>query len=502
MVAENKRKQDKLQAFFTTCPHIAGYMIDLLNLEEGLSILEPCAGEGAFVDAIINSGIEVKIDALELSSESINKLNIKYRNKKNITIEEDDFILTNKKKYYDRVIANPPYGAYQTHERRNILKCIYPDIYAKETYAVFLVKALDMLKDNGRLTFIIPDTFMTLNLHQGLRRYIISNFIINSISLFPSKFFPGINFGYAGLSIISISKIPPKNTWSFPIFKGFKEPSDLTLSLSNNVKHVETHTLNYDDIKKNHGYAFYISEKWVHTLFARTKVTINDISSVVTGFYSGNDVKHLRRHPETTKGEKKYNKVKPSEIYSTSLGVPPLNGLSDNKHWVPIVKGGNTRFFKKSEWYMDWSVKSVNGYKFTNKKARFQNSQFYFKQGIAVPMVSSKCITGALIDNRLFDQSIVGIFPKKEYMHLLMFLLGFFNTKICNKLIRTINASTNNSANYIKKIPIIIPELNIVNEISHIVSSIYTNAQTTTISDDNLLVLNDMFFKIYDTPPF
>ena len=71
-------------------------------------------------------------------------------------------------------------------------------------------------------------------------------------------------------------------------------------------------------------------------------------------------------------------------------------------------------------------------------------------------MVSSSSITGAIIENRLFDQSIVGIFPKNE--ELIYYLLAFFNSPTCNKLIRTINPSTNNSSNYIKKIPFITPK--------------------------------------------
>ncbi|KKT18839.1 MAG: hypothetical protein UW03_C0029G0001, partial [Candidatus Peregrinibacteria bacterium GW2011_GWA2_43_8] len=66
-------------------------------------------------------------------------------------------------------------------------------------------------------------------------------------------------------------------------------------------------------------------------------------------------------------------------------------------------------------------------------------------------MISSSQITAALIENRLFDQSIVGLFSKDK--GLIFVLLAFFNSPTCNKLIRTINPSANNPANYIKKIP-------------------------------------------------
>ena len=103
---------------------------------------------------------------------------------------------------------------------------------------------------------------------------------------------------------------------------------------------------------------------------------------------------------------------------------------------------------------MNWSKEAVLHYK-KDKKARFQNPQYYFRFGIGVPMISSSSITASLIKNKLFDQSIVGIFPKDE--SLTYYLLAFFNSPTCNKLIRTINPSANNPANYIKKIPFIAP---------------------------------------------
>jgi hypothetical protein len=83
-------------------------------------------------------------------------------------------------------------------------------------------------------------------------------------------------------------------------------------------------------------------------------------------------------------------------------------------------------------------------------------------------------VTAALLENRLFDQSIVGVFPK--YVRWSYYLLAFFNSPICNKLLRTINPSANNSANYIKKIPFIPPDedaLKIINEkISKIIATL------------------------------
>lgn len=111
-------------------------------------------------------------------------------------------------------------------------------------------------------------------------------------------------------------------------------------------------------------------------------------------------------------------------------------------------------------------------------------------------MVSSSSITGAIIENRLFDQSIVGIFPKNE--ELIYYLLAFFNSPTCNKLIRTINPSTNNSSNYIKKIPFITPEPTkkkvITENIKQIIEQVkFSNDYDLVLENENNNIINELY---------
>jgi hypothetical protein len=141
---------------------------------------------------------------------------------------------------------------------------------------------------------------------------------------------------------------------------------------------------------------------------------------------------------------------------------------------------------------MNWSKDAVWNYK-TSKKARFQNAQFYFKFGIGVPMISSSSITASLIENKLFDQSIVGVFPKDE--KLTYYLLAFFNSFTCNQLIRTINPSANNPANYIKKIPFIKQNRNSLEDITSKVIAIITSIKKSGNFDEKIEIQINNFFK-------
>lgn len=498
MMNENKI----YQAYYTKSKPIVEYMVNLLSLTGDEKIFEPCAGDGVFIDPIINEYSNINIDAFELNNTSYEHLLDKYSNFANISIKQTDTLmdidlelLCSMGGKYDAVIANPPYGAWRDTSERKKLKKIYNGFYAKESYSLFLYRSIEALKEKGKLVFIIPDTYLNLHMHKDIREYILTKTKIKEISLFPSSYFPGVNFGYANLSVIALEKCSNRKDCldnSFKIIKGYKSVEELN---NKRLKHLKQNSLRQNEVYLNNDYAFINTDNiQLSKLMRSAKLTIGDICSCATGFYSGNDKTFLKVKNKDIRNSKRYEVVDIEKV-EFNCNTKIVNGLSNDKAYVPIVKGGNTKYYKPDNWFMKWTETDVQFFK-RDKKARYQNSSFYFKKGIAVPMVSSSSITGALIKNRLFDQSIVGIFPKNE--ELIYFLLSFFNSPTCNELIRTINPSTNNSSNYIKKIPFIIPNKEILNLINKNTQSILQEIKEEGTFDINLENRNnDLIKKIY-----
>lgn len=462
----------KYQAFYTKSTPIVGYMVSKLSIASGDKILEPCGGDGVFIDAILNENELANIDICELNPLSVKILYEKFCHFPNVKIRECDTLLDSELDFhsrfggvYDKIIANPPYGAWQDYSKRTVLKKLYPDLYAKESYGLFLYRCIELLKEDGVLSFIIPDTFLNLHMHKALRKHIFTNTQIVELALFPSSFFPGVNFGYANLSIITLRKKSDLKACmnnTFSVINKFNEVEQL-----NDVRDstLRTYTFQQEDVFNNPDHAFLIAENSnVLKLINHSKLKVGDIADCVTGFYSGDDKRFLQVISPELKNGKNYDLVHPESISSDyKKKADILNGIEGDKHFMPIVKGGNIKYLKPESWFMNWSKAAVQHYK-TDKKSRFQNPKYYFKFGIGVPMISSSRITASLIENKLFDQSIVGIFPKDE--SLTYYLLAFFNSPTCNKLIRTINPSANNPANYIKKIPVIIPDKSVLDLIT------------------------------------
>lgn len=500
-----------------------------LTISRNDVILEPSAGEGIFIDEILKLNTPVQIDALDINGKAISVLEKKYQGNNAVTVRKTDTLPDERLDtfgiptlwiketdtlvdeqldcfgiiggHYDKVIGNPPYGAWQDYDKRDLLKKKYPGQYVKETYSLFLLRCISVLKMGGRLSFIIPDTFMFLNLHSKLRELLLTTAKIEEIITFPSKFFPGVNFGYSNLSIITLEKAEKVDALNntIRIVQGFQAASEFQLLFEGNElpAHLRTFNLKQADIYANTQHRFIIADNSIIDIINNAAVRLGDVANVVTGFYTGDNKRFIRALDDTIKGSKSYEKINPDLVFPCAS----LHGIENvSEGYIPYVKSASkTRYYRTNdEWFVRWDKETINHYN-GNKKSRFQNSVFYFKTGVAIPMVKASTIRAFLIENRVFDQSIVGIFPKD--ISKLYYILALMNSDIVNELIHTINPTANNSANYVKQIPYIEPEKAVLEKIESKVKSIIECIKQDK-SDDYEEIhceLNSIINQIYGT---
>ena len=195
--------KDRLCSYYTNSKDITEYMVSKLAVADNDIILEPSAGEGIFIDEILETNKSVQIDALDINRDAISILKKKYEHNSAVVVRETDTLLDEQLDFYSvsqlwlkqtdtlfdkqldvfgslgghytKVIGNPPYGAWQDYEKREMLKKKFSGHYVKETYSLFLLRCISVLRMNGRLSFIIPDTYLFLNMHSRLRELIFTN---------------------------------------------------------------------------------------------------------------------------------------------------------------------------------------------------------------------------------------------------------------------------------------------------------------------------------------
>ena len=504
-------------------------MSSRLGIHNGDIILEPSAGEGIFIDEVLKTRKKVHIDALDINDDAISVLQKKYDDNPDVDVRKTDTLFDSQLDKYDisqlwlkqtdtlldeqldffnstgghytGVIGNPPYGAWQDYERRDRLKKKYVGQYVKETYSLFLLRCISVLKLNGRLSFIIPDTFLYVNMHTKLRELLLKKTKIEEIIIFPSKFFPGICFGYSNLCIITLERSEMQDAInnSVKIYRGFKKSEEFRRLIANDTlpAYIESFNLKQSDVLSNSQHRFVFADNQIVSLLKKTTVNLGDIADVVTGFYTGNNKEFIKAASDTVKGAKNYEVIDQSMIVDNSStdGEPNLS-----EAYIPFIKSASeTRYVRNHEdWYVRWDSETVSFYK-ADKKARFQNSDYYFKTGIGIPMVKSSKIKAFLMQNRVFDQSIVGIFPKDKTK--LNYILALMNSDIINQIIHIINPTANNSANYIKLIPYIEPSCSALKIINDLVNKIFKLSEEGAISEVNKIekeidcMITDIYFK-------
>ncbi|KKN11327.1 hypothetical protein LCGC14_1027630 [marine sediment metagenome] len=175
-----------------TPPKAAEYIISRLGeIKEDQNILDPCVGPGIFVKKLLESGIsQDRITGFDINSSIKNQmqdLGIKFK-------EQDTLISLYPNSYneFDFVIGNAPYlNKASTYVRSNKakLRIIYGKINAHETYSMFIVNSIWRLREGGKLGFITSDSFLTLNTHRKLRKFLLNKCIINEILLAPKYLF-------------------------------------------------------------------------------------------------------------------------------------------------------------------------------------------------------------------------------------------------------------------------------------------------------------------------
>ena len=221
---DSKSKEDRKEnGQYLTPPVVARYMASQIgDLEEGARILDPCSGSGVLACAVIERTIErgypkhLKIDAFEVDPELAHLTDKNLRravekaNTHGIEVTVDvyieDFILyqlssSNPDLFgeehpsqekeprssgsYDAIIANPPYFKLKKESPQRRAASGYEG--GTNIYTLFMGVSVDLLKEAGIASFIIPRSFCSGTYFGKFRESFIQRASPLKIHLFESR---------------------------------------------------------------------------------------------------------------------------------------------------------------------------------------------------------------------------------------------------------------------------------------------------------------------------
>jgi len=450
-------RKANLKQHFTDAADVKLLMCSLLGSVEGLDLLEPSVGHGAFFSNL--SGRPHEIYAVDIDGDALAVTKKRFQHL-NISVARADFIdvfmrdvyaeahpLLNRE--FDAVISNPPYGLYFEPSYRARMKRAFPGFYVRESYGLFFIFSISRLRPGGKYVFLLPDTFLSSANHASLRRYMVEHAAPEEIVRFPSRRFETVNFGYGNLCVIAGRRGSLRSDDKIRWVDAFDAKLPLTLQHARETSVVSgaaaACTMKLGWSRGSLGHEAAVASDWT---------TLGSIAECRTGIYTGNNERFIGFDETRISRRPNGHSINWSKLVAERNLTPGQkeNGLKGVAHYVPLVRGGHRRPFDKSPFAIDWSPQAINFYK-SDKKARFQNSAYYFRKGLSVPMVSAKRISAALMEGAVFDQGVVGIFPNN--IDDLESLLIYLNSKFASQRMKElVNGSANNSANYLKRLPV------------------------------------------------
>lgn len=244
------------------------------------SIFDPCAGTGSIVLKTISKNHNpakiflADIDKTALKIARINFALFFESTDKIINIENRSILdKRNKYKSFDFTISNPPFGAKLSSDERKKLIKTYPEFKTSETFSIALINSLKTLDPNGKLVFILPESFLYVKSHSKIRKHIFEKYKNIEIRHFGNAF----NGVMSKIIRLSISKSGTKNV----------------NILRNGNRYIYTPEI----LKKNEYCPPYISDnnelKIIDKVLSSDYFTLKGLAEFGLGIVTGNNNKHL-----------------------------------------------------------------------------------------------------------------------------------------------------------------------------------------------------------------
>lgn len=331
---QSDRKED---GQYYTPKKVVKYILDniKINLKENknLKILDPACGSGQFLleaydilysqykeiskkneadihRAIIkNHLVGFDIDKIAVNLAKLNlflKSRGAYTDKFNIlvadTLKRDSNLLEQNqldkyKNSIDFVVGNPPWGANLDEQEKKYYKRYY-DIGKNglNTFTLFIERAFDFLKDNGKLGYLIPEAYLKIKVHQLSRLQILNRAKILLLGISGDVF----QKVYAPCLVMIFQKEKDKTA---------REKNEINIENGVFNGHIEHRIIIQKNFEKSTENIFNINqigetEEILNHILAQKNYYLKDNALFILGVVTGNNKKYLMQ-------EKKDNRYSP-----------------------------------------------------------------------------------------------------------------------------------------------------------------------------------------------
>jgi len=317
---------------------------------------------------------------------------------------------------FDVVIGNPPYGANFKKIEKDFLKNTYISVSKViDSYILFIEKATKLIKENGIVGFILPETWLANPTCSNLREYLLRNFSILEILDLPGMVFTHVTVD----TVILILKKSKKNNHKVNI-NFVKNYTPIIISKRKTILQEKFLKI------KNFCMNTILDESMINLIekIEQNSILLRDICKNTRGIETGNNIKYI----STTKIDKNY--------------LPLITG-DDIKRYTPP----SNKYYVK---YGDWLSNPKSLSLFTGEKIILQRIKNQNLKRRLIATIDEK--------NRLILDSVHMIYKINKKFHT-YFILGLLNSSLLNFYFKLFSLYPRINANDLDNLPIkVVPE--------------------------------------------
>lgn len=285
---------------------------------------------------------------------------------------------------FDTIIGNPPYGATFSDPVLSYFKSKYKtSVWRGESYLLFIEAGLKLLKQNGELGYIIPDTLLNLGFTASSRSYILQNSKLKELILLPSNVF-------SGATVDTIILLTQKQEYINTFYKTnalvnvFDKKSTIT-SINNPLRHFEVNTEVWNTLN-----AFNLqSDSCENELIAKLEKGKKKVSEIAE-IYSG------------------------IKVYEVGKGNPPQTDIiRDTKPFTSEIQG-------TKDWQPFYDGKHIGRYQLLWKN----NNWIKYGKWLAAPRNPENFIDEKILIRKITGKTLIANYiPYTSYCNTLLFVL-------------------------------------------------------------------------------
>ncbi|GAB6285250.1 MAG: hypothetical protein STSR0009_14510 [Methanoregula sp.] len=318
---------------------------------------------------------------------------------------------------FDAVIGNPPWGSFiSQNEKDYLFKKFVNKQGEAESHLFFIEEGIILLKNNGLLGFITPNTWLSVNNSQEIRRYLLQTAAFKEI---------------CELSKYIFTKAPDIVPILITLIKERKKDNLCTIKRAQTIKVTET---NFTSV-------------FLITIIEQTKWKLDP--KFVINLRSTNEVSKILEICAT-------NSISLKEISNVIYGIK----TGDNKKYLSkeLTKKSQVKTLKTGEltryriawkgYYLDWS-RDLAGYRDTPIEVPKIVVQYIRKISLPRRIIAAYDIGG--IYYPLNNYSYI---TQKSEVYSLEYILGIFNSALINFYFANKFVDYNIKPTYLQQLPI------------------------------------------------